>query len=675
MRQLKLCTGNTITPELRKFALTLHYHSPSAYLYLRKIFSKALPDISTIRKWYVTVNGLPGLTEESFQAISNKVKEMHNNGKQLYGCLIIDEMSIKQHIQWTGSRHQGYIDYGPGGGTELMDNLPHAKDAFVIMVVGLNTHWKIPIAYYLVHGISAEVKANIIKSCLHKLNETGIIIKTLTFDGAANNISMASLLGANLSYSDLKPNFKDPSNGENVHVVLDACHMVKLVRNCLGDWGILFNKQGYPIKWIYFKNLVDLQNVSGLHAATKIRTRHIRYQKEKMKVRLAVQVFSNSVADAIEYCLKDLKNKLFEGAEPTIEFCRKINNIFDVLNSRNLLSKNTYNKPISHDNFLHLKIFINESIDYLEGIQCLEKSPKTGKRLVIQSERKTGFLGLITCLKVVESLYYELIETKQLQFILSYKFSQDHLEMLFGAIRAKGGFNNNPTVSQFESAYKSIIINTELKCPSSANVMALDNTSILCVSSSKKIYKDEQSELLDLLCAANTEMIDTEDILSVYQHSRFLDDVVGYIAGFVVYKIKKSILCILCAEALETNESSSALIIRKNRGGLIKPNKNVIEICKIAERIIREYQDIDKSNVVSKITLNCMKKINISKYFQQLTYHFFEQEPLNNHLLQLIKIILNTYITLRLHHINSSTNAIDQKIRNFYTKLILFKHQ
>jgi len=85
---------------------------------------------------------------------------MKNIGKQLYGCLIIDEMSIKQHVQWTGSRHQGYVDYGQGGGTDSMDNLPYAKDAFVIMVVGLNTHWKVPIAYYLVNGISAEEKSN-----------------------------------------------------------------------------------------------------------------------------------------------------------------------------------------------------------------------------------------------------------------------------------------------------------------------------------------------------------------------------------------------------------------------------------------------------------------------------------------------------------------------------------
>uniref|UniRef100_A0A2H8TGP6 THAP domain-containing protein 9 n=1 Tax=Melanaphis sacchari TaxID=742174 RepID=A0A2H8TGP6_9HEMI len=374
MRQLKLGSGKNITPELRKFALTLHYYSPSAYLYIRKIFSKALPDISTIRKWYTTINGLPGLTRESFQAISIKVNEMKNIGKQLYGCLIIDEMSIKQHVQWTGSRHQGYVDYGQGGGTDSMDNLPYAKDVFVIMVVGLNTHWKVPIAYYLVNGISAEEKSNIINSCLHQLHETGIIIKTITFDGAANNMSMASLLGANLNYADLKPNFKHPLTEDNVHIVLDPCHMVKLIRNCLGDWGLLFDKNNKPIKWIYFKHLVDMQNVTGLHAATKIRTRHIHYHREKMKVRLATQVFSNSVADALEYCCKDLKNKLFENAEATIEFCRRINNIFDLLNSRNFLSKSPFNKPLS-DNFLNLNIFIDESIDYLNGIQCLEKPP------------------------------------------------------------------------------------------------------------------------------------------------------------------------------------------------------------------------------------------------------------------------------------------------------------
>ncbi|KAL4156124.1 hypothetical protein QTP88_000159 [Uroleucon formosanum] len=367
MRQLQISTGKSICPILRKFAMTLHFYSPSAYSYVRTIFSKALPDVSTIRKWYSKLDGLPGMTKESFQAISLKVKEMKVNGKQLYGCLVMDEMSIKQHVHWTGTRHQGYIDFGLGGKTEEMDNLPYAKDAFVIMVVGMNTSWKVPIAYYLINGISAEEKANIILNCLQELDTTGIIIKTLTFDGAANNLTMASELGANLQYSELKPYFLHPNTNDKIHKILDPCHVVKLLRNCLGDWKILYTTNGETIKWSYFKNLVNHQNEIGLHSATKLRNRHIYYFREKMKVKLAVQTFSTSVANAILFCMNDLKLDNFQGADATIEFCLRINNNFDILNTRNFLSKGTYNKSINKRTKTEIVHYIEESIDYLAG--------------------------------------------------------------------------------------------------------------------------------------------------------------------------------------------------------------------------------------------------------------------------------------------------------------------
>ncbi|KAL4082780.1 hypothetical protein QTP88_029611 [Uroleucon formosanum] len=452
MRQLQISTGKSICPILRKFAMTLHFYSPSAYSYVRTIFSKALPDVSTIRKWYSKLDGLPGMTKESFQAISLKVKEMKVNGKQLYGCLVMDEMSIKQHVHWTGTRHQGYIDFGLGGKTEEMDNLPYAKDAFVIMVVDINTSWKVPIAYYLINGISAEEKANIILNCLQELDTTGVIIKTLTFDGAANNLSMASELEANLQYSELKPYFLHPNTNDK------------------------------KLPW----RLEDI-NESGLHSATKLRNRHIYYFREKMKVRFVVQTFSTSVANAILFCMNDLKLDNFQGADATIEFCLSINNIFDILNTRNFLSKGTYNKSINKRTKTEIFHYIEESIDYLAG----------------------GFNAL-----------------KNQQNV-------DHIEMLFSAIRAKGGFNNNPTVSQFEAAYKSIIVHSEIKSSSSANCMALDDTTILTVSSSNIKVKDTQSELLDLLCVAGTDDLEKDNLLSVYQHSNFINDVVACIAGFV----------------------------------------------------------------------------------------------------------------------------------------------
>ncbi|KAJ3595028.1 hypothetical protein NHX12_004333 [Muraenolepis orangiensis] len=64
-----------------------------------------------------------------------------------------------------------------------------------------------------------------------------------------------------------------------------------------------------------------------------------------MKVKLATQVFSSSVADALEYCNTLLHLPQFRGCEEMVEFLRTIDAAFDVLNSRNPLEKG-YKAPM-----------------------------------------------------------------------------------------------------------------------------------------------------------------------------------------------------------------------------------------------------------------------------------------------------------------------------------------
>ena len=64
-----------------------------------------------------------------------------------------------------------------------------------------------------------------------------------------------------------------------------------------------------------------------------------------MKVKFASQIFSDSVADAIEFCLKELKIKEFEGSESTILFLGYVNRCFDLLNSRSIVAPN-YKKAL-----------------------------------------------------------------------------------------------------------------------------------------------------------------------------------------------------------------------------------------------------------------------------------------------------------------------------------------
>lgn len=69
---------------------------------------------------------------------------------------------------------------------------------------------------------------------------------------------------------------------------------------------------------------------------------------QKMNCKLALQVFSNSVAAVLETCVTtgQIKSKT---APATAEFVREMNNLFDCLNSKTLYSSNTYACALNED--------------------------------------------------------------------------------------------------------------------------------------------------------------------------------------------------------------------------------------------------------------------------------------------------------------------------------------
>ena len=59
--------------------------------------------------------------------------------------------------------------------------------------------------------------------------------------------------------------------------------------------------------------LQKIQESEGLHLANKLKLKHIRWQQQKMKVNLAAQALSSSVADAIQYSSSQLNLPQFIG--------------------------------------------------------------------------------------------------------------------------------------------------------------------------------------------------------------------------------------------------------------------------------------------------------------------------------------------------------------------------
>jgi len=173
-----------------------------------------------------------------------------------------------------------------------------------MLVVALNDTWKLPIAFFLINGLSAETKTNLINDALMRLHEVGVKITSLMLDGPAEHFAAVKRLGASMEMKEnAKPRFPHPVKDQpDIHVIIDLCHNLKNIRNALADLSVILDGDNNRIEWRYIKALALLQQDEGLRLGNKLRTIHIDYKKMIMKVFLAAQTLSASVADAIEFC-------------------------------------------------------------------------------------------------------------------------------------------------------------------------------------------------------------------------------------------------------------------------------------------------------------------------------------------------------------------------------------
>lgn len=634
------------SPELRRFALTLHFYSPQAYRYVRKMFDTCLPHPRTIQRWYECVDGKPGFTEAAFSAIKLRADMAAKTGKPLLCSLVMDEMVLRQQVEWDGMMYHGYIDMG----TEMDDDsLPIAKEALVLMVVSINDGWKLPVGYFLIAGLGASERGNVVHQCLEKLHLVGATVSSITCDGASANVSTIKHLGCNFEYETVESSFPHPVTKDPVCVMLDPCHMLKLVRNCLGDKKCMLDQNGNYIKWEYIEQLHKLQDREELNLGNKLRFAHIAWQRKKMNVKLAAQLLSESVAKSLRFCL-DEEIAEFKGCAATIEFIMIFNTLFDIMNTRHL-NAGSYKCPMQHKNAKDIKDFLVSAESYIRSLVFPDG------QLVIRSNRKTGFLGFLFCIRSLQYLYDTLIASPKpsLRFLMTYKLSQDHIELLFGLIRGKGGWNNNPTVRQFSSAYKKLFVHNDLKDTTQGNCLPLESVPILTVSGkgNATMINDSVTKKNVLENMGNEEIEDYVYIPSHTHISKCVDKIVVYIAGFVAHKLMKSIHCEPCIDALSSDQVDSkhihSLIKLKDRGKLVYPSDDVIDICITAEKLFRQRgscTDFKRVGFCQLIT-SVLEQYTHKNIFLTLARHMYDTEPMENHLHLLTKAVAESYLQVR----------------------------
>lgn len=233
-------------PKIRTFTLTLHFYSPKGYKYVRTIFNNALPSVSTIRKWYSVIDGKSGFSSEAFEVLKCKAHEANIRGQETLGCLIFDEMAIRKQIEYDQHRDEpiGSVNFGFGA-----DTTKYAKEVLVFIVAGVSEEFKIPVAYFLISGLKSAEKAALLQQVVLLVSKTGVKVVGLTFDGLASNLATARALGAD--FKNEKTFIVNPHSDDKIYLYPDACHMLKLARNCLAGKKVIFHTDDNPIEWRY----------------------------------------------------------------------------------------------------------------------------------------------------------------------------------------------------------------------------------------------------------------------------------------------------------------------------------------------------------------------------------------------------------------------------------------
>lgn len=222
--------GRRYSDKEKEFATTLHFYSPKAYSYLKTIFT--LPDESTIRKWATSLDCRPGFNADMLSFLKERLPSDPNLKNVV---LMFDAMAIRSEYVYDAKR-QCYV-----GGVDLgcvkigVSEITLATEALVFMVVGLMGHWKQAIGYFLINKISANTQAQLVLEAITLLHDCGIHVRAVVCDGCHTNQATARTLGCNLDANDVVHFFPNPVTSHSIYFLLDACHLIKNVRNTLGD--------------------------------------------------------------------------------------------------------------------------------------------------------------------------------------------------------------------------------------------------------------------------------------------------------------------------------------------------------------------------------------------------------------------------------------------------------
>lgn len=700
-------------PEIvRQFCLSIHYYSPRAYDYIREMFNNNLPHPKTMQMWYKNsdVSGEQGLNSAHLAKLK-KIVEEHKSKTQnsnLVCSLIFDEMNIRQQILWNNhdDLYDGFVTTADAivtnDTTDTTDSTTEtaeaetvaaadidrseakrAKQIILFILNGINYCLEFPVGYWVIETLDKYKRKGLLLEVIKAVTNAGIKILNITFDGYLSNISMCELLGANLNvYSkDFQPFFINPFNQEKIYVFVDPCHMLKLIRNTLANKQFFYNSDKNKIEWSYFEKLQTFSKENDFHTH-KINKKHMEWRRNIMNVRLAVETLSNSVANSLDFLVKQ-KHPDFLQAAATVEFIKYVNNLFDIFNTKNMQTGNVFKSALNPANKRIIFDLLEENVNYFKTLKLSQVNCKTGKTKILpilKSRNCAGFRGFIIDIYALMQIYVEYVEEKNiLAMVPTYPLLQDVIEIFFGRIRSSSGCNNNPNIHQFKGAFRKLLCNIKITAPEHGNCRIFSQilpetylySDIFTVTSArarvsfKTIEQNYEKQKENILA----DIIKHNDLR---ENDSLLDATSNYAIAYIASRIEDTIISkqFECRNCLEVLHENSKIIDFGVNNSFRLPCRSTFNICKQADQFLK-LCDIRKSKQKYDI------KVIYCLIFRSIDFNALYVDSRFdcdiNHKYQFVKFIVKEYMDYKFAYLAREV-TLDQYntiFRQQFNKLVL----
>ena len=201
-------------PAIIRWCLYLHYKSSGCYSTIRKSGVLTLPSDRTLRDYKHSSQSKCGFSKELDLELYEAVSQQKPSHLAKYVGLVLDEMYVKEGLFFNKHTGEliGYADLGEIN--NLLDDYEQKIDGsetapralgkcmLVFMVRGLFTSLKFPYVQFPAASTKGADIFPLVRQAIKHLSRLGLVVCTITCDGASDNRKMFTMFNAksDLSY-------------------------------------------------------------------------------------------------------------------------------------------------------------------------------------------------------------------------------------------------------------------------------------------------------------------------------------------------------------------------------------------------------------------------------------------------------------------------------------------